>query len=141
MISPVIVTSCKDDDDNKVEYSLDGTWVSENTEFIISGASGKFSKIKSGLWVNALENGFIEQNASRIKNITKNGENEWSCSFLAVCHILETTTVTSVFWSDDCNLFLSDDGETLTIENLLQVSCSDPKQGTKLATSTYTRKK
>jgi len=141
MALPLVITSCKDDDDDKPEYNLDGVWISENTETTISGSSGRFSEITSGFWLNALENNFIEDNALRIKSIAKTGENEWSCSVLAVCHKLESTTATSVFWADDCTASLSNDNNTLTIEGLLSNSCNNPEEGTRLSKIVFTRKK
>ena len=99
--------SCKNE-------GLDGTWAWDGGEMTISGASGKFSEIDSGLWLNALNQQMVTIGSSKLRNISQTENNKWTCSQIGACPDGDNK-VNSIFWVDNCTMSLSENGDTLRI--------------------------
>ena len=109
--------------DNNI--SLDGEWTSLSNDIVISGSEAKFSEIKSGMWADGLSQGFIKENDLRLKNITKTGDYEWTCSVRAGNYDESQRIVTSVYWVDNCTLVLVPDEKTFTVKGVVPNASGD----------------
>lgn len=112
--------------------SLNGVWDRDAIEVTITDSSGVFSEINSGIWLNALNLGFISMGSQKFSNITKTSDRNWTCNQLwAMYDSLVNTT--SVFWDYSTSILMSEDGNSI-------ICTSIPIQGEPSSSSTYFRK-
>lgn len=98
--------------------SLNGVWDRDVIEVTISGSSGVFSEINSGIWLNALNLGFISLGSQKFSNITRTSDLNWTCDQLwAKYDSLGNTT--SVFWDNNNFIKMSPDGSSITLTSPL----------------------
>lgn len=112
--------------------SLNGVWDRDVIEITISDSTGVFSEINSGIWLNALNLGFISMGSQKFSNITRTSDLNWTCNQLwATYDSLGNTN--SVFWDVSTSIVMSEDGSSI-------VCTSTPILGEPSASSTYFRK-
>lgn len=61
------------------ESGLDGLWSNNSIVISISGSQGVFYKVEAGMWVQALQGGWIQIGSVKIDNIVKSGISTWNC--------------------------------------------------------------
>lgn len=115
---------------------LEGTWMWDGGEMTISGSSGKFSEITSGLWFNALNQQFVSIGSSKLRNINQIEDNKWTCSQIGACP--NGDKVNSIFWVDNCTVSISTNRDTLKVVGDLP-ACGNTPGGE--GTIIYIRKK
>lgn len=95
---------------------LEGTWCDEYWSVGFSGSEGVFTEFMSGVWLQALEQDWVELGTVKFRNIERVDDREWSMQELYARRTSEGE-ITELVWSGSGSIVMNENEDEITIQS------------------------